>query len=133
MKKIMVILFTVGLLFVETGLAGVYHEVATRVMDDLTIKVLMDNNPPVVGDNNLNIILTDSKQNPVTDAKIKIGYSMPPMDNMPPMNYKTRAKFDTNGYKAKINLSMSGPWDITVYIKRAGKSLTKMSFRVKVP
>lgn len=133
MKKTMILFLSIIFVLAGTLYAKEYYEVASQVKDELTIKVLMDNNPPVVGENNLNIIISDSKGNTIKDAKLKIQYSMPPMNNMPPMNYKTRAKFNNNGYKAKVNLSMPGPWNITVNIKRTGKPLTKMSFSVKVP
>jgi hypothetical protein len=48
---------------------------------------------------------------------------------MPPMNYKTDAELKGNEYTAKMNLSMSGPWNIELKITRAGKT-SAMKFTV---
>lgn len=129
MKKVLIILFGIILLI---GISYASQEIIKDV-DDLKVKVFTDNDPPAKGENNLNIILTDLEGKPVTKAKIKVDYSMPPMGSMPAMIYKTRAKSGGEGYKAKINLSMSGHWNIALNIKRPGKSLAKMMFELKVP
>jgi hypothetical protein len=41
---------------------------------------------------------------------------------MPAMNYKADAALKGGEYKAVMNLSMSGPWNITVKITSAGKT-----------
>jgi len=46
------------------------------------------------------------------------------MPGMPPMNYKTDAVLKGNEYRATMNLSMSGPWNIAIKITRAGKTST---------
>ncbi|HDH05159.1 MAG TPA: hypothetical protein ENH01_05515 [Nitrospirae bacterium] len=130
MKKVLLLLF--GVVFLTGTLNASQYEIVQNA-DDLKIKVVMDNNPPVTGENSLDIQLSDAEGIPVTKAKIKIDYSMPPTGNMPPMIYKAKAKFDGEGYKAKVNLSMSGDWNIAMKIKRPGKSLAKMEFKVKVP
>lgn len=89
---------------------------------DVTAKI--DKNPPVVGDNNITIEIKDASGKYVTDAKVKVEYSMPAMPGMPPMNYKTDAELKGNEYKAKMNLSMSGAWNIAIKITRGGKTTT---------
>jgi nitrogen fixation protein FixH len=130
MKNFLILIIT-AIFFVGTSYAAPY--VIEKQVDDLTVKVVMESNPPVVGENNIEIQLTDSEGNPVKEAKLKLDYSMPPMENMPPMMYRARAKLNGESYKTKINLSMSGYWDIAVNIKRPGKSLAKINFRVTVP
>ena len=130
MKKVLFLF--IGVIFLTGTLQASQHEIVKNA-DDLKIKVIMGSNPPVTGENSLNIQLSDAEGVPVTKAKIKIDYSMPPEGDMPPMIYKARAKFDGEGYKAKVNLSMSGDWNIAVKIKRAGKSLAKMEFKIRVP
>ncbi|NOZ67648.1 MAG: FixH family protein [Deferribacteres bacterium] len=129
MKKIPI--FLIVAIFLAGSLYAAEYEIV-KVVDDLQVKILMDNNPPAKGENNLNIILTDPEGKPVTKARIKVDYSMPPMKNMPTMIYKTRAKLKGETYKATVNFSMSGRWDIDVNIKRPGKSLAKVSFSVNV-
>jgi hypothetical protein len=51
------------------------------------------------------------------------------MPGMPPMNYKADATLRGNGYKGKMNLSMSGPWNIAVKITRGGER-TSVKFNV---
>jgi hypothetical protein len=88
------------------------------------VEVKIDKNPPVVGDNNIEIEVKDAAGKYITDAKVRVDYSMPAMPGMPPMNYKTDTELKDNKYKATMNLSMSGPWNIAVKITRAGKTTT---------
>lgn len=128
MKKVLLLLF--GVIFLTGTLQASQYEIVKGV-DDLKIKVVMDNTPAMTGEKSLNIHLSDAEGNQVTKAKVKVDYSMSPMGNMPPMIYKARAKFDGDGYQAKINLSMSGDWNIVIKIKRPGKSLARMEFQIK--
>jgi hypothetical protein len=48
---------------------------------------------------------------------------------MPPMNYKTNGALKGNEYRATMNLSMAGSWNIAVKIIRAGK-ISTMKFTV---
>lgn len=63
------------------------------------------------------------------DAKVKVECSMPAMPGMPAMNYKTDAELKGDVYKAKMNLAMSGSWNIAVKISRGGK-ITTVKFNV---
>jgi hypothetical protein len=54
---------------------------------------------------------------------------MPAMSGMPAMNYKTNAELKDNAYKAKINLSMTGSWNIAVKIIKGGKTAS-MKFSI---
>ena len=74
------------------------------------MEIKIDKNPPVVGDNNIEIEIKDASGKYVTDAKVKVEYSMPAMPGMPAMNYKTDTELKGYEYRAKMNLSMSGAW-----------------------
>jgi len=89
---------------------------------DLTVNI--DKNPPVVGDNNVSVEIKGEGGHHVTDAKVKVEYSMPAMSGMPAMNYKTDTELKGNVYKAKMNLSMAGSWNVVVKITREGKTTT---------
>src|SRR4030066_2550483 len=93
------------------------------------VEIKIDKNPPVVGKNNMEIEIKDASGKYVTDAKVKVEYSMPAMPGMPAMNYKTDTELKGDEYKAKINLSMSGSWNIALKITRSGKTAT-MKFNV---
>ena len=99
---------------------GKNYEV-TKKVDDLTVKVDIDKNPPIVGDNNISIAIKDGSGKNITDAKVKVDYSMPAMPGMPAMNYKTDATLKGNDYQAKLNFSMAGSWNMTVQISQAEK------------
>lgn len=86
------------------------------------VLVMIDKNPPIAGDNEVNIVVRDSAGNIVKDAKVKVEYSMPAMPGMPAMNYKTDAVLQGNEYKAVMGLSMSGSWNIVVKLTKAGKT-----------
>jgi len=117
-----VLLFVAGIAYAKE------YEVQKRA-GDYNVEVRIDKNPPIVGDNDVTIEVKDSSGKYVTDAKVKVDYSMPAMPGMPAMNYKTDAELKGNEYKAKINLSMSGSWNVAVKITRAGKTAT-MKFSV---
>ena len=126
MKK--TIVFTVVLLLVA-GISFAKDYEVKKKAGQYDVEVKIDKNPPVVGDNNVLIEIKDEAGKYVTDAKVKVDYSMPAMPGMPAMNYKADAELKGEEYKAKMNLSMSGSWNIAVKITKAGKTST-MKFTV---
>jgi hypothetical protein len=126
MKKIGVLV--VVLLFVA-GVAYAKDYEVTKKAGEYTVEVKIDRNPPVVGDNNVKIEIKDAAGKYVTDAKVLVDYGMPAMPGMAAMNYKTDAEAKGNEYRAKMNLSMSGSWNVAVKVTRAGKTST-MKFTV---
>lgn len=115
-------MFLIILLIATSAFAASYQ--VTKRAGDLTLHVAIDRNPPVVGRNNLDIEIKDRAGKSVTDAKVVMEYSMPAMPGMPPMNYKATAVLTANRYKAVMDLSMSGSWNIVVRIVRAEKTQT---------
>ncbi len=126
MKKIMVMILAV--LFVSSVAYAKDYEVKKKA-GNYNVEVKIDKNPPVVGDNNMKIEITDASGKYIKDAKVKVEYSMPAMPGMPAMSYKTDAELKWDEYKAKMNLSMSGSWSIVVKITRDGKTAS-MKFSV---
>jgi hypothetical protein len=126
MKKLAVV--GLILLFVA-GVAYAKDYEVKRKAGEYEVEVKIDRNPPVAGDNNMKIEIKDASGKYVTDAKVVVEYSMPLMPGMPPMNYKTNGELKGNEYRATMNLSMAGSWDIAVKITRAGKTST-MKFTV---
>jgi len=96
------------------------------VKDVAGFRVVMriDRNPPIKGDNAMEIVLLDSAGGSVPDAKILVNYYMPPMPRMAPMNYKKEARPKKDKYGLKMNLIMEGPWIIVMKIAMGGKTLT---------
>jgi len=86
------------------------------------VQIKIDKNPPIVGENAIEVEIKDPSGKYITDAKVMVEYSMPPMPGMPAMNYKTEAKLEGYEYKAKMNLSMSGAWNIVIKITKDGST-----------
>ena len=125
-----VVLLLIILAFAVGTVWGKNYEVVKKV-DDYTVKVEMDKNPPITGNNNVTITITDASGKPVTDAKVKVGYSMPAMSGMPAMNYKTDTILRGNEYMAKVEFSMAGSWNVEIQITQAQK-VKKVKFNVDV-
>lgn len=121
MKKPMLLIVAVLLI---AGVAYAKNYEVKKKAGDYDVEIVIDKNPPVVGDNNISIEIKDASGKYVTDAKVTVAYSMPPMPGMPPMNYKAGADLKGDAYKAKMNLSMSGPWNVAIKIIRDGKTTT---------
>ena len=117
------------ILILIAGIAYAKDYEVKKKAGEYDVEVKIDKNPPIVGDNNITIEIKDASGKYVTDAKVKVEYSMPAMPGMPAMNYKTDTELKGDEYKAKINLSMSGSWNIALKITRSGKTAT-MKFNV---
>ncbi len=121
MKKVLLAVLMVVLAF---GVAMAKDYEVKKKAGDFDVEVSIDKNPPVVGDNTIAIEVRDAAGKNVTDAKVVVDYSMPAMTGMPAMNYKTDAELKGKTYKAIMNLSMSGSWNIAIKITKAGKTST---------
>ena len=91
---------------------------------DYLVAIKMDKGPPVVGANNIEIVVTDKGGKAVTDAKVLVTASMPAISGMPAVEDKAEAKPDGGKYKAKIDLSQGGSWNMYVQIIKGGKTST---------
>ena len=113
----------VGMIFmIGTAFAGEYA--VQKKAGDYTVDIRMDKNPPVVGANQVEVAVKDKAGKAVTDAKVQVIASMPAMPGMPAMENKADAKIDGGRYRAKIDLSMGGSWNMSVRITQGGKTAT---------
>ena len=101
------------------GVAHAREYQATKRVGTLQAEIRVDRNPPIVGDNRIEIGIRDQDGKSVTDASVLVNYYMPPMPRMAPMNYITDAKLRGDTYKATMNFIMSGPWIIAIKINPA--------------
>ncbi len=122
MKRLLVLAIMV-LLAAATLVQAKDYEVAKKA-GDYNVVVRIDRNPPVAGPNNMEVAVTDASGKNVTDAKVMVNYSMPPMTGMPAMNYKTEAALKGSTYKTTVNYSMSGSWNNEIRITRDGKTVS---------
>jgi hypothetical protein len=128
MKRTVMILTAIVLLL-TIGLANAKDFEITKRSGDYTIQVRIDRNPPVTGENKIDISIKDTTGKNVTDATVAIDYGMPAMGAM---NYKTTAGLKGDHYLATINFAMAGPSFINIKITRGGKSqLVKLNVDVK--
>lgn len=128
MKKLVL---AVMVILLSAGTAAAKDYEVTKKAGDLNVVVKIDRNPPTTGNNNLTVSVKDATGADVTDAKVSVDYSMPAMPGMPAMNYSTKAELATKEkeYKAKVNFSMSGSWNMVIKINRADKT-TPVRFTV---
>jgi hypothetical protein len=121
MKTIAVML---AVLLLVAGVAFAKEYEVSKKAGDLNVVIKIDKNPPVAGENNVAITVTDGSGKAITDAKVGLSYSMPAMAGMPPMNYKADAQPDGKGYKTKVNYSMAGPWNNEIKITHGDKTVS---------
>jgi hypothetical protein len=120
MKKWLCVGVVSMIFMVGTAFAGEYA--VQKKAGDYTVDIRMDKNPPVVGANQVEVAVKDKAGKAVTDAKVQVIASMPAMPGMPAMENKADAKIDGGKYKAKIDLSMGGSWNMSVRITRGEKT-----------
>jgi len=87
------------------------------------VEVRLKRDPPVVGDNPIEIEIKDADGKCIADAKVMVNYYMPPMPRMAPMNYKIDVPLNGRKYETTMDFIMAGPWYIAIILKRDGKSL----------
>ncbi|MDD5243723.1 MAG: FixH family protein [Syntrophorhabdaceae bacterium] len=116
------------LFFVFVPVADGKGYMMRRKVNNYTVNVAIDRNPPIVGKNEIRIDIKDLSERYVTKVPVTVNYYMPPMPGMPPMNYTVKAPPDGSGYSAIMDLIMTGPWIIVIRASISGKYL-----RVSVP
>jgi hypothetical protein len=114
---VLLVLFTAGVTFAK-------EYTVQKKAGDYSVDIRMDKNPPVVGSNNVEIAIKDKAGKAVTDAKVLVTATMPAMPGMPEMENMAEASPDGGKYKAKIDLSMGGSWNMSVRITQGGKTAT---------
>ncbi len=94
-----------------------------RKIDNYTIDVAINRNPPILGKNEIRIEIKDPSGKHIPNASVSVNYYMPPMPGMPPMNYTVKAVPAGSAYKAVMDLIMTGPWNIVIKAAAADKVL----------
>jgi len=117
-----IMMVAIMVLVVSTGAVFAKEYEVKKKAGEFDVVVTIDKNPPVTGDNGVTVSVKDASGKAVAGAKVVVEYSMPGMPGMPPMNYRTDAVQKGDVYAATMNLSMAGPWNITVKISAGGKN-----------
>jgi hypothetical protein len=110
------------ILFFAVGLVYAKDYVVIKQAGSYTVEVKLNKNPPITGQNKMEISIKDDKGSNVTDATVVVEYVMPAMPGMPAMNYKAKAELNGSRYLTNVNFSMSGAWAVNIKITRAGKT-----------
>lgn len=114
------------LISASTAHGGDYR--ARKKAGPYTVDVAINRNPPILGINELQVEIRDGAGRNLTGARGSVNYSMPPMPGMVPMNYTVGALPYRNGYHARMNFIMTGPWNIAIRFEAAGNF-----WRVAIP
>ncbi|KWT91030.1 FixH family protein [Candidatus Magnetominusculus xianensis] len=121
-KKMLVLLIAVVVL--TAGVVYAKDMQMQKKAGEYTVQLKLDKKSPVVGDNAAQIEVTDASGRLVTDAKVKLDYSMPAMPGMPAMNYTADITQTGEVYHAVLNLSMAGSWNIDVKVTHNKKTIS---------
>jgi Cu(I)/Ag(I) efflux system membrane fusion protein len=99
-----------------------------KKVNDLTLTLSTTPEKTKAGENLLRLKITDQAKKPITDAQVSFHYTM----NMPGMVLsKTDAKVSKDGfYESKANFGMTGEWEVTVVVRRAGQKEIQEKFRI---
>ena len=82
--------------------------------------------PPRSGQNAVEVDVKQPDGTPVTDATVKVVFSMPAMPsmNMPAMKTETTLAHDSGGrYRGAGELQMSGTWTVNVTVSRGAEEI----------
>ncbi len=121
MKAISNIVLT-AVVLLSIGIAhGKDYEV-NKVVGGCNVVMKSDKNPPIAGDNNVSVEITDISGNRVSDPVVVVEYSRPARSGMPPMNYTADTVMKKGKFVGKMSLSLPGPWNITIKIIRGGET-----------
>ena len=113
-----------GIVLLLAAVAASPAGATVRKAGDYTVDVTMDKNPPVAGENTIDVRIKDKAGKAVTDARVTVEYSMPGMPGMPAVNYKSGAELKGETYRAVISPSMAGSWNVAVKVTRGSKTET---------
>ena len=120
--------FTKLLLILTLGVSLLQAAAYEKDAKYRTTKVHITAEKPITaGTNTLRFAITKNGK-AVRDSKVSMKAFMPAMPGMPAMESKVDAKSLGNGlYEAKLNLAMSGTWQLHIYItpKTGKKSRVK--------
>ncbi len=124
------VLVTLILLLVAVSAYAASYEVKKEV-GGYIIVMKIDRNPPIAGDNNVTIEVTDAKTLCACQSNVAIEYSRPAMPGMPALRYTAETAFKRGRHIGKVSLSIAGSWNIAVKITTGDKTWI-MNFPVDV-
>ena len=124
-----ILVLTSLLVFLTVSGCGANAFKVSKSTDSYNVDLTADHNPLTTGENQLQITISDKNGAAVTDAQVKVNYSMAAMPGLPAMSHNTKAALSGKAYAADIDLMSAGSWTISVQISRDGK-MQKADFAV---
>ncbi len=101
----------------------------THLAGNFKIQIKLDPEKPKIGNNQLTLIIRDSKDQPVTDADIQTYAEMPAMGSMQAMREPISIENSgTSLYQGRYSLPMNGSWPITINISSKSLGKAKLVF-----
>jgi Cu(I)/Ag(I) efflux system membrane fusion protein len=101
---------------------------------DFEVRLALEPDPPVAGDNSVRVEVRDAQGTPVEAARVEVVYDMPAMGAMPEMKGNGQSRALGGGrYEIKYPLSMLGDWTLTLAIEAGGHPPADLRFKVSPP
>jgi len=90
----------------------------------LTFRMVPDP-PQGARDNSIHVSLTDASGKPISDAQVRLTFTMPAMPamNMPEMKTGAELKWTGSEYTAPIQIMMAGGWNVGIEARRGNELL----------
>jgi hypothetical protein len=110
------------LLLLATGIGSAKSYEVKNKVGGYNVVMKIDRNPPVAGDNNVIIEVSDASTGCACDAKVSIEYSRPAMPGAPALHYKAGTALKRGRHTGRISLSLAGSWNIAVKITAGDKT-----------
>jgi len=109
-------------------------QAAALTAGDFQVRLALEPDPPVAGDNTLRVDLRDAQGKPVENARLAFLYDMPAMGAMPEMKGAGESRaLGGGGYAVTYPLSMLGDWTLTLDIEAEGHPPAALRFKVSPP
>lgn len=106
---------------------------ATVSAEGVTLDFRSQPDPPMSGDNTIEVTVRERDGAGIADAAVTAVFSMPAMPamNMPAMRSEAKLTHVEGGlYRGQGQLSMAGTWNVTVTATRDGERIGRSTFSV---
>ena len=116
---------------VPLHLAAAAQQPAAGQKPTVDITLTSKPSPPKTGENTFEVTVKDAAGKPIADAEVTAMFYMAAMGAMPEMKNTVTLKHQKEGrYVGTGQVMMTGKWDVTVSVKRAGKEIGSKKFPV---
>jgi nitrogen fixation protein FixH len=113
-----------GMATAQNAAAGTINKKA----GELTLGFSTNPSPTRMGENRIQVAVTDEAGKPFSSAKVQLTFTMPMPGMIPATVPMTPGK--EGKYEATVNLGMAGQWDLTITIQRSGQPNIRETFSV---